>query len=69
MQAAILKQSEDAAVLRAKQQGTFVEVAVHSFVPTIPASRLFVPEDASIDFLKRQLQYRIAVHMIYCMNH
>lgn len=61
MQAALRKQAEDAAVRRAKQTGSFVEVAVHSFIPRLPPSVLTVPEDATIEFLKRQIQYRIAV--------
>lgn len=55
------KQAEDAAVGRAVQSGRFVELAVHSFISAIPPSRLALPEDATINFLRRQIQYRVEV--------
>ena len=36
-----------------------MDLAVHSFVGAIPPSRLVVPEGASIDFVRRQIQYRV----------
>ena len=38
-----------------------MDLAVHSFVGTIPPSRLVVPEGVSIDFVRRQIQYRVEV--------
>ncbi|CAL8466847.1 g6383 [Coccomyxa elongata] len=58
-QDAARKEVEDAAVRRALDSGRFVDVAVHSFIPEIPPSRLALPEDATINFLRRQIQYRI----------
>lgn len=60
-QDAARKKAEDGAVERARQSGRYVDIAVHSFIPEIPPSRLAVPEDATIDFLKRQVQYRVEV--------
>ena len=45
----------------AEQAGSFVDLAVRSFVLTVPPSRLVVPADATVDFIKRQIQYRCQV--------
>ncbi|EIE26538.1 hypothetical protein COCSUDRAFT_59065 [Coccomyxa subellipsoidea C-169] len=58
-QDAARKKAEDAAVEVARQSGRYVDVAVHSFITEIPPSRLAVPEDATINFLRRQIQYRV----------
>lgn len=63
MQDAKRKEVEDAAVQRALDSGRFVDVAVHSFIPEIPPSRLALPEDATINFLRRQIQYRMEVQI------
>ena len=52
---------EDAAVRAAQRSGRVVDLAVHSFVGTIPPSRLVVPEGVSIDFVRRQIQDRVEV--------
>ena len=61
MQDAARKEIEDAEVQRALQSNRYVDVAVHSFIPEIPPSRLALPEDATINFLRRQIQYRVQV--------
>lgn len=46
----------------AQRSGRFVDLAVHSFVAAMPPSRLVVPEGVSVDFVRRQIQYRVEVH-------
>lgn len=55
------KRAEDALVREAQRTGRFVDLAVHSFQASMPPSRLVVPEGVSVDFLRRQIQYRVEV--------
>ena len=38
-----------------------MDLAVHSFSTALPPSRLTVPEGVSVDFVRRQIQYRVEV--------
>lgn len=38
-----------------------MDLAVHSFNAALPPSRLVVPEGVSVDFVRRQIQYRVEV--------
>ena len=55
------KRAEDALVREAQRTGRFVDLAVHSFQASMPPSRLVVPEGVSVDFVRRQIQYRVEV--------
>ena len=68
LQDAARKKAEDAAVEVARQSGRYVDVAVHSFITEIPPSRLAVPEDATINFLRRQIQYRVEVRHLQAVG-
>ena len=57
----------------AERSGRFVDLAVHSFNTALPPSRLIVPEGVSVDFVRRQIQYRVEVLSrspnSLCMSH
>ncbi len=55
------KRAEDALVREAERSGRFVDLAVHSFNAALPPSRLIVPEGVSVNFVRRQIQYRVEV--------
>ena len=57
------KRAEDALVKEAERSGRFVDLAVHSFVAAMPPSRLAVPEGVPVNFVRRQIQYRVVVQL------
>ena len=52
----------------AQRSGRFVDLAVHHFVGTVPPSRLVVPEGVSINFVRRQIQYRVEVCTLFQLH-
>ena len=40
-----------------------MDLAVHSFNAALPPSRLIVPEGVSVNFVRRQIQYRVEVRL------
>ena len=59
LQAAALRRIEDQKVAAAVRSGRYVDIGVHSFLPTLPPQQLSIPADATVSFLKRQIAQRI----------